>query len=91
MALGSTALFNLIIILVIGILAGLSFNRYARSWFARLGSTSRNDVTVALVGIAGAFIGFHISVFLGLLPSPLMHYIFAAIGASLVLWLWRGR
>jgi hypothetical protein len=42
-------------------LVGLAFNRYARSWLARLGSTARNDVTAALVGIAGAFIGFHIS------------------------------
>jgi uncharacterized membrane protein YeaQ/YmgE (transglycosylase-associated protein family) len=43
------------------------------------------------VGIAGAFIGFHISVILGLLPSPLMHFVLAAVGALIVLWLWRGR
>jgi len=91
MAIGSTALFNLIIILVIGIVAGLVFNRYASSWLARLGSTTRSDVTAALVGIAGAFIGFHISVILGLLPSPLMHFVLAALGALIVLWLWRGR
>jgi uncharacterized membrane protein YeaQ/YmgE (transglycosylase-associated protein family) len=91
MAIGSTALFNLIIIIVIGIVAGLVFNRYARSWLARLGSTTRSDVTAALVGIAGAFIGFHISVILGLLPSPLMHFVLAAVGALVVLWLWRGR
>jgi len=48
-------------------------------------------VTSALVGIAGAFIGFHVSVILGLLPSPLMHYITAVIGALLILWFWRGR
>jgi uncharacterized membrane protein YeaQ/YmgE (transglycosylase-associated protein family) len=91
MAIGSTALFNLIIVLVIGIVAGLVFNRYARNWLARLGSTTRSDVTAALVGIAGAFIGFHISVILGLLPSPLMHFVLAAVGALVVLWLWRGR
>jgi uncharacterized membrane protein YeaQ/YmgE (transglycosylase-associated protein family) len=91
MAIGSTALFNLIIILVIGIVAGLVFNRYARSWLARLGTTTRSDITAALVGIAGAFIGFHISVILGLLPSPLMHFVLAAVGALIVLWLWRGR
>jgi uncharacterized membrane protein YeaQ/YmgE (transglycosylase-associated protein family) len=67
------------------------FNRYARSWLARLGATTRSDTTAALVGIAGAFIGFHISVILGLLPSPLMHFILAAVGALIVLWLWRGR
>ena len=91
MAIGSTALANLLIILVIGIVAGLFFNRYARSWLARLGTTTHSDITAALVGIAGAFIGFHVSVILGLLPSPLMHYILAAAGALVVLWLWRGR
>jgi uncharacterized membrane protein YeaQ/YmgE (transglycosylase-associated protein family) len=91
MAIGSTALANLLIILIIGIVAGLAFNRYARSWLARLGGTARSDITSALVGIAGAFVGFHISVIFGLLPSPLMHYVLAAIGAVLVLWFWRGR
>ena len=91
MALVSTALANLIIVLIIGIVAGLVFNRYARSWLARIGTTTRSDVTAALVGIAGAFIGFHISVIFGLLPSPLMHYILAAASSLIVLWLWRGR
>jgi hypothetical protein len=91
MAIGSTALANFVIILVIGAVLGLAFNRYARSWLARLGSTTRSDITCALVGIAGSFIGFHISVILGLLPSPLMHYLAAAAGAIVVLWLWRGR
>ena len=91
MAIGSTALANLVVILVIGIVVGLAFNRYARSWLARLGTTTRSDITASLVGIAGAFIGFHSSVILGLLPSPLMHYILAAVGAVVVLWLWRGR
>ena len=91
MATGSTALVNFIVILVIGIVVGLAFNRYARNWLTRLGITSRSDTTAALVGIAGAFMAFHISVILGLLPSPPMHYILAAIGALVVLWLWRGR
>ena len=91
MAIGSTALVNLLIILVIGIVVGLTFNRYARSWLARLGVTTRSDITSALVGITGAFIGFHLSVIIGLLPSPLMHYLAAVVGAAVVLWLWRGR
>jgi hypothetical protein len=91
MAIGSTALMNFIIILVIGIVVGLAFNRYARTWLARLGITTRSDITSALVGIAGAFIGFHLGVILGLLPSPLMLYLAAIVGAALVLWLWRGR
>jgi uncharacterized membrane protein YeaQ/YmgE (transglycosylase-associated protein family) len=77
--------------LLIGVLAGLFFNRYSRSWLARIGGSSRSDLTSALVGIAGAFIGFHVSVIIGLLPSPLMHYLLAIVGAVLVLWLWRGK
>ena len=91
MAIGSTALANFLIVLVIGIVAGLAFSRYARSWLARFGTTTRSDITSALVGIAGAFIGFHLGVILGLLPSPLMFYLTAIVGAVIVLWLWRGR
>jgi uncharacterized membrane protein YeaQ/YmgE (transglycosylase-associated protein family) len=91
MAIGSTALASLLIVVIIGIVVGLAFNRYARSWLARFGTSTRSDITSALVGIAGAFIGFHLGVVLGLLPSPLMLYLAAAIGAVVVLWLWRGR
>lgn len=91
MAIGSTALVNVLVVIAIGIVAGLFFNRYAGSWLSRLGSTARSDITACLVGIAGAFIGFHLGVIVGLLPSPLMFFITAAIGAVVVLWLWRGR
>ena len=91
MAIGSTALANFLIVLIIGIVVGLAFNRYARTWLARLAATTGSDVTSALVGIAGAFIGFHLGVILGLLPSPLMFYLTALVGAVVVLWLWRGR
>ncbi len=91
MGIGSTALANLIIVLIIGIAVGLGFNRYARTWLSRFGNTTKSDITSALVGIAGAFIGFHLGVILGPLPSPLMLYIAAAIGAAVVMWLWRGR
>jgi len=87
----TSAMANLLIILLIGVVAGLFFNRYSRSWLARIGGSSRSDLTSALVGIAGAFIGFHVSVIIGLLPSPLMHYLLAVVGAVLVLWLWRGK
>ncbi len=88
----TTALANLLIIVAIGIVAGLAFNRYGRSWWARnVGSGTRSDVTSALIGIAGSFIGFHLGVVLSLLPSPLMLYLAAAIGAVIVLWAWRGR
>jgi hypothetical protein len=91
MAIGSTPLANFLIVLAIGIAAGLFFHRYARSWLSRLGSTTRSDITASLVGIAGAFIGFHIGAIAGLLPSPLMLYVAAAVGAVAVLWLWRGK
>lgn len=91
MAIITSGLANLIIVLVIGIAAGLLFNRYGQTWLRRQFTTRHTDLTSALVGIAGSFIGFHIGVLLGLLPSPLMLYIAAAIGAIVVLWLWRGR
>ena len=91
MAIITTGVANLVIILIIGIVAGLLFNRYGQTWFRRQFTTRHTDITSSLVGIAGSFIGFHIGVILGLLPSPLMLYIAAAIGAVIVLWLWRGR
>ena len=91
MAIGSTALAHFLIVLIIGIVVGLFFNRYARTWLARLGTSSHSDMTSALVGVAGAFIGFHLGVILGLLPSPLMLYLAAVIGAVVVVWLWRRR
>jgi hypothetical protein len=91
MHMGGNALANLVVILVIGVAVGLAFNRYARSWLSRLGNTRKSDITTSLVGIAGAFIGFHLGVVLGLAPSPLVLYLAAAIGAAAVVWLWRGR
>ena len=87
----TTSLANLLIVLVIGIAAGLLFNRYGQTWISRQLTTRHTDFTTALVGIAGAFIGFHLAVVLGLLPTPLILYLCAAIGALLVLWIWRGR
>jgi hypothetical protein len=89
----TTALANFIIVLLIGIITGLVFNRYGRSWLGRqvADATGAGDVTYALVGIAGSFIGFHIAVILGLLPTPLMLYLAAIVGAVLTIWLWRGR
>ncbi len=91
MAISSVALVNFLVVLAIGIVVGLAFNRYARNWLQRLGSTTRSDITSALVGIAGSFIGFHVGVVLGPLPSPLMLFLTAVVGAALTLWLWRGR
>jgi uncharacterized membrane protein YeaQ/YmgE (transglycosylase-associated protein family) len=89
----TTGVVNLIVVLAIGIGVGLGFNRYGRSWLGRqaASATGVGDVTYALVGIAGAFIGFHIVVILGLLPTPLMLFLGALVGAVVTLWLWRGR
>ena len=88
----TTSLAILIIVTIIGIVAGLGLNRFGQGWWSRhVGSGTRSDITSALVGVAGSFMGFHIGVVLGLLPSPLMLYVAAIIGAFVVLWLWRGR
>ena len=87
----TTAVANVLIVLVIGIAVGLFFNRGGQTWLKRQFTTRHSDLTNALVGIAGAFIGFHVGMIVGLLPSPLMLYVAAVVGAVLVLWLWRGR
>lgn len=88
----TTAIGTFIILIVIGIIVGLVFNRYGRSWLGRqvADATGAGDITYALVGIAGSFMGFHIGVILGLLPSVLL-YVAAVLGAAVTLWLWRGR
>ena len=89
----TTGIGNLIIILVIGIIVGLVFNRYGRSWLGRrvADATGVGDVTYSLVGVAGSFIGFHLAVIFGLLPTPLMLFLAAVVGAAVTIWLWRGR
>lgn len=88
----TTAILTFIILVLIGIIVGLAFNRYGRSWLGRqvADATGAGDVTYSLVGIAGSFMGFHVGVILGLLLSVLL-YVAAILGAALTLWLWRGR
>ena len=88
----TTALLTFLLLIAIGIAVGLFFNRYGRSWIGQkvAGATGVGDVTYSLVGIAGSFMGFHVAVILGLLPSVLL-YVCAILGAALTLWLWRGR
>jgi len=66
----TTGVANLLIVLAIGIAAGLFFNRYGQTWLRRQFATRHSDVTSALVGIAGAFMGFHVGVIMRLLPAP---------------------
>jgi uncharacterized membrane protein YeaQ/YmgE (transglycosylase-associated protein family) len=80
-----------VIVLVIGLAAGLVFDRLAGpSWLARQfsGSTS-GIITSALVGVAGAFVGYHIAVPLTLGGGLLTSVIAAALGAAVVLFGWR--
>jgi uncharacterized membrane protein YeaQ/YmgE (transglycosylase-associated protein family) len=87
-----SALSTFIILVVIGIVVGLIFNRYARTWLGRqvADATGVGDITYSLIGIAGSFMGYHVGIILGLLPSAML-YLIAIIGAALTLWLWRGR
>lgn len=80
-----------LIILVIGIAAGLLFDRLAGpSWLARqFSGSNRGIITSALVGTAGAFIGFHIAVLLALGSGLAMAVIASALGAAAVLFGWR--
>jgi len=83
---------NFLVLVVIGGGIGFAMTRYGRSWLGRqvAGATGAGDVTYALVGIAGSFMGFHIALILGLVSQFLL-YVLAAAGAALTVWLWRGR
>jgi uncharacterized membrane protein YeaQ/YmgE (transglycosylase-associated protein family) len=81
-----------LLILVIGIVAGLIFDRFAGpGWLTRqISGSTRGMVTSSLVGIAGAFIGFHIAALLALSAAGgYLPFVLAALGAAIVLWLWR--
>ena len=83
---------SFIVVLLIGIAAGLIFDRmFGSSWVARqLSGSQQRMITSALVGIAGAFIGYHIFALFGIVISGgLGLFIGAIIGAAVVLWLWR--
>ena len=79
-----------ILVLAIGVVAGILFDRLAGpSWLARqFSGSARGIVTSALVGVAGAFVGYHIAV-LALAGGLLTSVIAAAAGAAVVLFVWR--
>ncbi len=92
MPLTTTALMTFIVLILIGIIVGVLFNRKGRSWLGRqvADATGAGDVTYALVGIAGSFMGYHVGFILELLPTWLW-YVTAIVGAALTVYLWRGR
>jgi uncharacterized membrane protein YeaQ/YmgE (transglycosylase-associated protein family) len=79
-----------LLVLLIGAVIGVVFDRFGgRGWFARQVTGGRNAmITGALVGIAGAFIGYHLEIMLRLGTGG-MQLIAAAVGALVVLLLWR--
>ena len=83
-------LLTFLLVLAIGVVAGILFDRLAGpSWLARQFAGSRRGiVTSALVGIAGAFVGYHIAL-LALGGDLLTSLVAAAIGAAVVLYAWR--
>jgi uncharacterized membrane protein YeaQ/YmgE (transglycosylase-associated protein family) len=81
-----------LLVLLIGIVAGLVFERTVRpNWFSReLANERRGMITLALIGIAGSFIGYHLTLLLGVFrTSVLTPFLGAMLFAILVLWLWR--
>jgi uncharacterized membrane protein YeaQ/YmgE (transglycosylase-associated protein family) len=78
-----------LLVLGIGIVLGILFDRFAgRSWLPRKFAGTGGMVTSALVGVAGSFIGFHLAtLFKQGAGAPRL--IGAALGALVVLWLWR--
>jgi uncharacterized membrane protein YeaQ/YmgE (transglycosylase-associated protein family) len=86
-----TPVVTFIIVLLIGIIVGIAAQRMARaSWLSRqIAGGRRADLTSALVGIAGAFIGFHIAAIVALSAGMIVLFASAAIGAAVVLWGWR--
>ncbi|HEX4298987.1 MAG TPA: transglycosylase [Devosia sp.] len=78
-----------LLVLVIGIVVGVGALRMRRaSWLTRqVAGGRRAEVTSALVGIAGAFIGFHIAALAE--ADTIILLIAALIGAVLVVWGWR--
>jgi uncharacterized membrane protein YeaQ/YmgE (transglycosylase-associated protein family) len=79
-----------LLVLAVGIVAGILFDRLAGpSWLARQFSGSRRGmITSALVGVAGAFVGYHIAM-LALAGGLVTSAIAAAVGAAAVLFFWR--
>jgi uncharacterized membrane protein YeaQ/YmgE (transglycosylase-associated protein family) len=80
-----------LLVLVIGIGAGFLFDRLAGpSWLARqFSGSSRGIITSVLVGVAGAFVGYHIAVLLAPGGEIVTTVLAAALGAALVLFSWR--
>ena len=78
-----------LILIVIGVVAGLLFDRFAGpGWLSRqVAGRNRTMLTSALVGIAGSFVGYHLAGLLGI--GGYAALLVAVVGAAVVLWVWR--
>jgi uncharacterized membrane protein YeaQ/YmgE (transglycosylase-associated protein family) len=78
-----------LIVLAIGVLAGLIFDRFAGpNWLKRqIKGAMPSMVTSALVGVAGSFVGFHLAASLRLTPEAAL--VGAVVGAAAILLGWR--
>jgi uncharacterized membrane protein YeaQ/YmgE (transglycosylase-associated protein family) len=84
-------LLSFLLVVAIGVAVGILFDRLAGpSWLARqFSGSTRGILTSALVGVAGAFIGYEIAALLALGGGVLASAIAAALGAAAVLFAWR--
>jgi hypothetical protein len=82
---------TLLVILLIGVVVGVAWLRMTNSgWLSqKLAGGRRAEVTSGLVGIAGAFTGFHVAALIGLGGGEIVLFMGAAIGAALIVWIWR--
>jgi uncharacterized membrane protein YeaQ/YmgE (transglycosylase-associated protein family) len=78
-----------LLLLIIGIAAGLLFDRVAGpGWLSRqFAGPNRMLMTSGLVGIAGSFVGYHLALLIGIVGYGAL--LVAVIGALAVLWGWR--
>jgi hypothetical protein len=82
-------LVSFLIVLVIGVVGGLVFDHLAGpGWFKRqIAGAMPSMITSALVGVAGAFVGFHLALSLKLSVDAAL--VGAAAGTAAVLLGWR--
>jgi hypothetical protein len=80
---------SFLIVLAIGVGGGLVFDHFAGpGWFKRqVAGAMPSMVTSALVGVAGAFVGFHLALSVAL--SADAGLVGAALGTAAVLFGWR--
>jgi hypothetical protein len=82
-------LVSFLIVLLIGVVGGVLFDHFAGpNWFKRqIAGAMPSMITSALVGVAGAFVGFHLA--LSLSFSAGIALVGAAAGTAAALFGWR--